>query len=96
MGMVITDPELDDITTIYLTSETTQNQNRFWFHKPSMRLYFSVDYDIDDLTYPTSELLTIEAVDNRGATGTAEIIVTIAGDNIQSMCAFACVCMSAR
>ncbi|XP_041360502.1 uncharacterized protein LOC121376792 [Gigantopelta aegis] len=63
-----------------MTNETSTKQNRFWFHKPSTRLYFNVDYDVDDL-YPISEQLTIEAVDSKGATGTARIDVKIADTN---------------
>ncbi|XP_041362000.1 cadherin-23-like [Gigantopelta aegis] len=57
------------------------NRDWFWFDEKTRRLHFAVDYDIDNSNYPTSGLLTIEAVDDKGATGTSQIQVNIADVN---------------
>ena len=63
----------------YHTDLLPLNRDWFWFDEKMKRLHFAVDYDLENGNYPRAGLLTIEAVDDKGATGTAQIQVHIAG-----------------
>ncbi|KAK7483133.1 hypothetical protein BaRGS_00025629 [Batillaria attramentaria] len=81
LGMTVTDPELNTITTLELAQGN--NSERFRYDRIRDRLTFNVDYDVDNSNMPTNVIVTIQAVDSIRATGSAKIQINIldANDN---------------
>ncbi|XP_076456442.1 cadherin-99C-like isoform X2 [Babylonia areolata] len=81
LGLTVTDPELDTITTLELL--TGNNSERFRYNRITDKLTFNVDYDVDNSNMPSQVMITIYAVDSHRATGTAKIEINIqdANDN---------------
>ncbi|XP_041360501.1 uncharacterized protein LOC121376791 [Gigantopelta aegis] len=78
--MAITDPEGDTITRVYLAPGN--NSERFRWDNAAERLSFQTGvYDVDLSGFPTSVLITINAEDDKGETGTSKILITVTDQN---------------
>lgn len=59
------------------------NSERFTYLTSTNRLTFAVNYDVDNSAMPTKVIVTIQAKDAQGLTGTSQITINVqdANDN---------------
>ncbi|XP_046363084.2 cadherin EGF LAG seven-pass G-type receptor fmi-1-like [Haliotis rufescens] len=74
-GLTVSDPEGNSIIDYRLL--TGNNSERFQYDNAKKQLAFNVDYDVDAAAMPTSVRLTLAAVDDQSATGTAQIQINV-------------------
>ncbi|XP_070209794.1 cadherin-related family member 1a-like [Littorina saxatilis] len=81
LNLVVTDPEQNAIPTLELLQGN--NSDRFRYDRTNDKLTFTVDYDVDNNNFPTSQIISIYAVDISRASSTAKIEIKIqdANDN---------------
>ncbi|KAK7469933.1 hypothetical protein BaRGS_00036037, partial [Batillaria attramentaria] len=85
LDLSATDPEGDVVTYSLMSGN---NSERFTYLPTTDRLTFAVDYDIDSNAYPQSTIISVQAADSQGLTGTSQITVKI-NDANDNACTFA-------